>query len=58
MARLLPLRVGIRPLPGKPNARNGNGGTCMAARRARRYDSWAKIRSQLRHPVALGGQLR
>jgi hypothetical protein len=29
-----------------------------AARRARRHDGQAKMRSQLRHPVALGGQLR
>jgi len=58
MARLLPLRVGIRPLPGKPSARNGSRGTRMAARRARRHDGQAKMRLQLRHPVALGGQLR
>src|ERR1700730_17556665 len=38
----LPLRVGIRPLPGKPNARNGSGGTCMAARRARGHDGGQK----------------
>jgi hypothetical protein len=54
----LPLRVGIQPLPGKPNACNGGHGTCMAARHARRHDGYAKIRSQRRHPVALGGQLR
>jgi hypothetical protein len=30
----------------------------MAARRARRHDGQAKMRSQLRHPVALDRQLR
>jgi hypothetical protein len=29
-----------------------------AVRRTRRHDWQAKMRSQLRHPVALGGQLR